>query len=52
MEDKENEVELGEKVDAVERRKDFDASSVSQLTYDTSALVCVASKSAWPRPLR
>jgi hypothetical protein len=27
-------VELGEKVDAVERRKDFDASSVSQL-YDT-----------------
>jgi signal transduction histidine kinase len=33
-EDKENEVELGEKVDAVERRKDFDASSVSQL-YDT-----------------
>jgi hypothetical protein len=29
---RENEVELGEKVDAVERRKDFDASSVSYTT--------------------
>jgi hypothetical protein len=37
---KENEVELGEKVDAVERRKDFDASSVSY-TIRCSGL--------WPR---
>jgi hypothetical protein len=36
----ENEVELGEKVDAVERRKDFDASSVS---YTTTVLWSV-----WP----